>query len=871
MRVVKPNKIGLLHKVFETARPQLCIAALVGFELENPAAILDESQTWKQAFALLGKQAILDLVMPKPRGEVLLAARACAPGGHPVRGLQVRLICGPVDKTLDVLGDRVWRLSATGVLPSEPEHFTSMPVIWPLAFGGAQYKRNPLGRGHVPKGAEFDPDAPLPNIEYPRTPVDSPHDHVEPAGFGPTGLDWPIKTQLAGTYDQNWLDNRFPGLPDDLDWSYFQLAPRDQWAPEYFHGREEFALENMHPTKPLIQGRLPGLTVRAFIRRHGHEGIEELKTRLDTIWLLPEAGLGIAIHRCVTDAADDEASDAEALILGLERQEHLRKFVKYYEACLERRLHPKTAHIATLRQNDLLPPDLCMAHNLAQKKEAEDQVGEQLQQKLQKARFEKQYADMRQQFAQAGLDPKLLPEKPPPPDIPGVNPKELDPATMDLEVVLSDAFQHKVQAYMEAQQAQAKEAFAAMGVDLEQVQKEAKGATFRLTDQLTDFQNDAAMAPLRESGAMTPEIEEGLRKSQEQLVEQYYRFGQSFPPPPLLEEEPNQTLRRLVAEAGKRGISLSGRDFSGADLSGLDLSGLDLRWALLAGANLAKANLSEADCRGAMLAHAKLDNALFKGTNLTEANLGKTSGMAVDFSNANLRGAILAEADLGQALLREADLAEVEASQAKLENANLSWAVMSRANWTMATLTGAKFVQAVLDNAVFYATHLEQADFSQARGTRVFCMRAKAAGAVFRRAILPKLRAVAEADFSGADFREAQLSGSCLRSAILNKAVFDHADLDGCDFSESDCTQTSFRGVTARRAKFMKSDLEEAVCSGSDLFEANLRKARLVNCRLDGCNCFQAEFFRAKVHEVDFSGANLSRTKLKAWRLLDER
>lgn len=49
-----------------------------------------------------------------------------------------------------------------------------------------------------------------------------------PAGFGPLGKAWAPRLALAGTYDERWLDERHPRLPEDFDFAYWNGAPADQ-------------------------------------------------------------------------------------------------------------------------------------------------------------------------------------------------------------------------------------------------------------------------------------------------------------------------------------------------------------------------------------------------------------------------------------------------------------------------------------------------------------------------------------------------------------------------------------------------------------------------------------------------------------------
>ncbi|EKS4626892.1 DUF2169 domain-containing protein [Salmonella enterica] len=50
----------------------------------------------------------------------------------------------------------------------------------------------------------------------------------QPAGLGIVGRAWQPRLSLAGTYDNEWLEERHPYLPDDFDFGYWNCAPPNQ-------------------------------------------------------------------------------------------------------------------------------------------------------------------------------------------------------------------------------------------------------------------------------------------------------------------------------------------------------------------------------------------------------------------------------------------------------------------------------------------------------------------------------------------------------------------------------------------------------------------------------------------------------------------
>jgi len=185
----------------------------------------------------------IDFAPRKHHCDVLLTGHARAPEGRQVTRLRAGLRVGQMEKTFDVVGDRVWQAGLTGVTMSAPQPFTHMPISYDRAFGGADrysenerehdaYLPNPVGRGwhKYLKNAWLD-GKPLPNTEELGKAVDFPSDKYKPMALGPLGRGWPQRARYAGTYDQQWLDDVFPFLPADFDERYYQAAPQDQQLP----------------------------------------------------------------------------------------------------------------------------------------------------------------------------------------------------------------------------------------------------------------------------------------------------------------------------------------------------------------------------------------------------------------------------------------------------------------------------------------------------------------------------------------------------------------------------------------------------------------------------------------------------------------
>lgn len=241
----------------------------------------------------------IDFAPRKPACDVLLVGHARAPEGRQVTRMRVGLRVGTKEKTFDVVGDRVWQAGLAGIRASAPQPFTTMPISYDVAFGGADrnsedeaehdaYLPNPVGRGwhkHL-KNAWVD-GKPLPNTEEIGKAVGFPSDKHKPKALGPLGRGWPQRARYAGTYDQQWLDDVFPFLPKDFDERFYQAAPEDQQVP-LTQGPMEVELSGFTADGER-RFLLPHFEAPLHVFRKKCGRREDYKAKLDTVVFEPDA------------------------------------------------------------------------------------------------------------------------------------------------------------------------------------------------------------------------------------------------------------------------------------------------------------------------------------------------------------------------------------------------------------------------------------------------------------------------------------------------------------------------------------------------------------------------------------------------------
>lgn len=227
-----------------------------------------------------------DIAMLKPAIDVIVNGTAYAPQGKPTREMQAGLKVGPLQKVLNIVGDRIYDAGSY----SPPHPFTRMPVVYERAYGGTTVDlkadpRNPLGVGFAhARSADPAVKTHAPNITYPAEPFLNPSDKLQPAGFGALGRGWQPRLRFAGTYDQAWIDTQWPLPPTDYDPRYNLAAPADQRLPS-LNGSVQVTLIGLTPGGRWTF-RLP--RVVAPIRLIFDDRVEDRVFNADTIIIEPD-------------------------------------------------------------------------------------------------------------------------------------------------------------------------------------------------------------------------------------------------------------------------------------------------------------------------------------------------------------------------------------------------------------------------------------------------------------------------------------------------------------------------------------------------------------------------------------------------------
>ena len=352
----------------------VCVGIYAALDPEGGSSSLRAEQDfWKEApgcFAALEQPPVLDMCLPKPGAEVLLAGFCRTPGKAPLPAQEVAFRAGSVKRRIAVFGDRE-RMPGGGV--TKPIPFSAMPLVWERAFGGPDFAENPTGKG-------LDKDnklaAQLPNLEDPDRLLLDRGDRPEPVCPFPLAVDNPLRRILSGTYDKQWLDTRWPAYPDDCKPEFFYSAQSGQrlasspGGTAFFAGDEEVELIGLHHDYPHIRSRLPAVRIRAFVlttekftpfapamppKTEGKTGkpplpyakdldepgrFREVELHCDTVWLLPDLLGAFILRRGLIPVEDDEMDDVLRVLVVTEKPSDAPHSLEYYREELKKRAHP---------------------------------------------------------------------------------------------------------------------------------------------------------------------------------------------------------------------------------------------------------------------------------------------------------------------------------------------------------------------------------------------------------------------------------------------------------------------------------------------------------------------------------------------------
>ncbi|GGX52575.1 DUF2169 family type VI secretion system accessory protein [Saccharospirillum salsuginis] len=246
--------------------------------LEQSAPLCEQDQYPDDDAVGRALELASDLAPFKAGSEILLYAHAwCASPRPSVKvSAELRMDNGiQWDKSLAVIGRRVWKNTLFGATPTEPEQLSDLPIRFEYAYGGHHpddpddaCPTNPVGVGYLGRAGRrvASKGMPLPQVENPKRLMTRPNQRREPQGFGPLPSHWqPRQKAFSGMNDEKAARGDYP-YDGPLPETAYHSAPGDQWFDRPLEGDGTLTLtgltKGLPEHQPLkIDLRIPRLAV----------------------------------------------------------------------------------------------------------------------------------------------------------------------------------------------------------------------------------------------------------------------------------------------------------------------------------------------------------------------------------------------------------------------------------------------------------------------------------------------------------------------------------------------------------------------------------------------------------------------------------
>lgn len=211
----------------------------------------------------------------KPRTDIHVIATAHAPGGRPAASWLVSVEVGSLRKELRVTGPRSWKPEPVGGWSlTDPLPVLQVPIRYESAYGGRWVdgergeacESNPAGVGFYNRALlERDRPIPAPQIVPVGTTSLKLGEAVATEGLGPIAPAWLPRRSKAGTFNVVWEKTRWPDLPEDFSFEFYNSAAPGLVYPGFVKGDESVTLVNLSRGGTLAF-RLPGFELAQLLR-----------------------------------------------------------------------------------------------------------------------------------------------------------------------------------------------------------------------------------------------------------------------------------------------------------------------------------------------------------------------------------------------------------------------------------------------------------------------------------------------------------------------------------------------------------------------------------------------------------------------------
>ncbi|MDO5668002.1 MAG: DUF2169 domain-containing protein [Alcaligenaceae bacterium] len=335
MKILKPNRSTLIYRPYKYKRQNyLSITVALLVDYKEAWVLKTEQDLWtlfKEESMTNFKAETLDLGVTKRHPELILSAYAFSEYADENNQAIVAVKVNNIHKKLLVSGDRYW----DGAQISKAKAFDKIPLSREFAYGGECFTGNSIGIGHhksSERGFNNLGQQRLPNVEDPEHRITVKKKEYEAVTFSPIAIDNIERNVLMGTYDEEWRKFDAPGFANDVDWRYFNQAPRGQVFNSLSIG-DQIVFTHMHPEKKELKTEVPPIVVKTILKKLDSDEFLETKLNLTTYWAYPHLEKSILVFQVdVPISGEDPVDDFELLAVAVEhceRSQDLENYLKH--------------------------------------------------------------------------------------------------------------------------------------------------------------------------------------------------------------------------------------------------------------------------------------------------------------------------------------------------------------------------------------------------------------------------------------------------------------------------------------------------------------------------------------------------------------
>lgn len=212
---------------------------------------------------------VSDLVPFKPHTDITIIGYTYPPEGASAIGWDFGLTLGKNSRMLRAHGLREWirqdddswqlgKTSAVDRVPLDYRYSAGSTIL--DSTDNDPNGDNPVGIARLDPERTYRQDRiPAVLIENPDEKTPDPFHMAAPQGTGPIAPTWGFRMRYTGTTDKNWYETRFPNVPDDFDYRFFQCAHPSLIWHGFLKGDETFILHRLVAGGNCVQFQLPGI------------------------------------------------------------------------------------------------------------------------------------------------------------------------------------------------------------------------------------------------------------------------------------------------------------------------------------------------------------------------------------------------------------------------------------------------------------------------------------------------------------------------------------------------------------------------------------------------------------------------------------